>query len=88
MCELYQVNRHFLPRLALEFKRKSRHLLLGEIAVELQYSLKTVEYQISLLIKQGFVKQLSSVELSQLGLRNNIVAYAAINMNNFNNYEP
>jgi hypothetical protein len=78
------VNRYFVPRLAAEFCRKSRHLLLGEVALELSCSLATAEYQLKLLEICGHVRRLSQNELTALGLNREVVAYASIDMEIFN----
>jgi hypothetical protein len=76
--QLHQINPNFLPRLALEFQKRDRYLLLGEISLALGYSLEIVESKLNSLISFGYIRHLTPIELKSFGLHKTTAAYIPV----------
>ena len=78
-----QVASSFESKLLKQFKRVSRHLLVGEISIESGYFLNTVEQQLQSLEERGAIRRLTHCELKKLGLHDKVDAYALVDPGKF-----
>lgn len=82
----YLVGESFETRLLHFFNRRGRHLLIGEIALEIGYRLETVEHHLEELVHRGGVRHLSLEEKKSLGLHKTVLAYVLVDPTKFTEF--
>lgn len=67
-----------LRKIVVYFRKTERPLFLGQIALEIGYSLEQTEYFLESLASMGLVQQLSAPEVKDLFLKEHSVLYRMI----------
>ncbi len=73
------VNAKFEERVLHYFQRKRRHVLIGEISLDVGVRLETVEYHLEELVHRGALRHITHEEKKKLNLHDLVVAYVLVN---------
>jgi hypothetical protein len=78
-----KVGKEFLPRLLGIFQRRLQCVMIGDVSVELGYSLQVCEWQFNELLERGAIRQLTPAERVQASIDDEVLAYFLLDATKF-----